>query len=88
MVSYQVAELTGPRDLSGWPTGVRLIVRRLKPSQRDAKKPTAFDKRTGRRYQILATNVPAHHGFPAFPAPGRCGSWTPSAVVTPRSRTA
>ncbi|WP_052032295.1 hypothetical protein [Streptomyces viridochromogenes] len=88
MVSYHVAEWTCLRDLTGWPTGLRLIVRRLKPSRRDAKKLTAFEKHTGWHYQILATNVPAHHGFPEFPAPGRCGSWTPSTVVTPRSRTA
>ncbi|MFE8993891.1 hypothetical protein ACFYMI_39960 [Streptomyces collinus] len=37
MRCYQVVELTGLRDLTGWPTGMRLIVRRLKPSRRDAK---------------------------------------------------
>ncbi|OAH10016.1 hypothetical protein STSP_66710 [Streptomyces jeddahensis] len=57
-----VAELTGLRDLTGRPTGMRLIVRRLKPSRRDAKKLTAFEKHTGRRYRILATKIPAHHG--------------------------
>jgi hypothetical protein len=47
MVSYQVAELTGVRDLTGWPAGMRLIVRRVNPSRRDAKKLTAFEKHTG-----------------------------------------
>jgi hypothetical protein len=51
IVSYQVAELTGVRDLTGWPDGMRLTVRRVKPSRRDAKKLTAFEKRTGWRCQ-------------------------------------
>lgn len=58
-LSYQVAELTGVRELTGWPAGTRLIVRRVKPSRRDAKKLTTFEKRTGWRYQIIATNIPA-----------------------------
>ncbi|MFG2563683.1 transposase [Streptomyces sp. NPDC048496] len=62
-ISYQVAELTGVRDLTGWPEGMRLIARRVKPSRRDAKKLTAFEKRTGWRYQIVATNIPAHQGL-------------------------
>ncbi len=71
MVSYQVAELTGVRDLAGWPDGMRLIVRRGKPSRRDAKKLTAFEKRTGWRYQIVATNIPAHHGLSGVPGSGQ-----------------
>ncbi|WP_329133234.1 IS1380 family transposase [Streptomyces sp. NBC_01476] len=71
MVSYQVAELTGIRDLTGWPTGMRLIVRRVKPSRRDAKKLTAFEKRTGWRYQITATNIPAHQGLSSVPGSGQ-----------------
>ncbi|MGI5137328.1 IS1380 family transposase [Streptomyces sp. CA-106110] len=70
-VSYQVAELTGVRDLTGWPEGMRLIVRRVKPSRRDAKKLTAFEKRTGWRYQIVATNIPAHQGLSGVPASGQ-----------------
>jgi hypothetical protein len=70
-LSYQVAELTGVRDLAGWPEGMRLIVRRVKPSRRDAKKLTAFEKRTGWRYQIIATNIPAHHGLSGVPASGQ-----------------
>jgi hypothetical protein len=71
MVSYQVAELTGVRDLTGWPTGMRLIVRRVKPSRRDLKKLTAFEKRTGWRYQIVATNIPAHPGLSGVPGSGQ-----------------
>ncbi|WP_436949829.1 hypothetical protein [Streptomyces sp. SudanB52_2052] len=50
--------MTCLRDLTGWPTGLRLIVRRLKPSRRDAKKLTAFEKHTGWHYQILAHERP------------------------------
>jgi hypothetical protein len=70
-ISYQVAELTGVRDLTGWPEGMRLIVRRVKPSRRDLKKLTAFEKRTGWRYQIVATNIPAHHGLSGVPGSGQ-----------------
>lgn len=70
-VTYQVAEITDLRDLTGWPTGLRLIVRRVKPSRRDAKKLTAFEKKTGWRYQIAATNVPAHQGLSAVPGSGQ-----------------
>ena len=36
---------------------MRLVVRRVRPSGRHAKKLTAFEKRTGWRYSILATNI-------------------------------
>ncbi|GFH37927.1 hypothetical protein [Streptomyces pacificus] len=71
MVSYQVAELTGLRDLTGWPEGMRLIVRRVKPSRRDLKKLTAFEEQTGWRYQIVATNIPAHQGLSKVPGSGQ-----------------
>ncbi|MFD4144468.1 transposase [Streptomyces sp. NPDC058572] len=57
-VTTQVAELTGLRDLTGWPAGTRLVVRRVRPSRRNAKKLTVFEKHTGWRYQIVATNIP------------------------------
>lgn len=69
--AYQVAEITALRDLAGWPQGMRLIVRRVKPSRRDAKKLTAFEKRMGWRYQIVATNIPAHHGLSKVPGSGQ-----------------
>jgi len=50
---------------------MRLIVRRVKPSRRDAKKLTAFEKRTGWRYQIVATNIPAHPGLSGVPGSGQ-----------------
>ena len=70
-VSYQVAEITGVRDLTGWPPGMRLTARRVKPSRRDLKKLTAFEKRTGWRYQIIATNIPAHQGLSGVPGSGQ-----------------
>lgn len=87
-LTYQVDELTGLRELTGWPRGMRLIVRRVKPSGRDAKKLTAFEKRTGWRYQVIVTSIAAHQGLSAVPGSGQVCSWTLSTVITPRSRTA
>ena len=41
-----------------WPDGLRFIVRRVKPSRRQAKNLTAFEKRTGWRYSVICTNIP------------------------------
>lgn len=54
---YQTAELTGLNTREGWPEGMRLIVRRVKPSRRQLKKLTDFEKKTGWRYSITATNI-------------------------------
>ncbi|GAA2017551.1 IS1380-like element ISMsm3 family transposase [Nocardiopsis rhodophaea] len=54
---YEVAELTGLNTRQGWPEGLRLIVRRVRPSKRHRKNLTAFEKRTGWRYAITATNI-------------------------------
>lgn len=86
-LSYQVAELTGARDLTGWPEGMRLIVRRVKPSRRDAKKPPSRNTPAGATRSSPRTSPPTRD-FPAFLPPGRCGSSTLSTVITPRSRTA
>jgi hypothetical protein len=43
---------------AGWPAGLRWIVRRTKPSRRQAKNLTAFEKATGWRYSIICTNIP------------------------------
>lgn len=66
-----VAELTGlDARLADWPAGVRLIVRRSRPSKRHERKLTDFERATGWRYQICATNIIAladvpgsHHGW-------------------------
>lgn len=54
-----VAEIT--RLLSraaGWPAGLRWIVRRTRPSRRQARNLTAFERATGWRYSIIVTNIP------------------------------
>ena len=51
-----VAEVTGLLDLTGWPDGMRVLVRRERPhpgAQLDA-----FEHRDGYRYQAFATNTP------------------------------
>lgn len=50
---------------------MRLIVRGVKPSRRDAKKLTAFEQHTGWRYQITATNIPTHQGLWGAPGSGQ-----------------
>lgn len=54
---YAVAELTALNTREGWPDGMRLIVRRVRPSRRQTKNLTAFETRTGWRYSITATNI-------------------------------
>lgn len=53
----EVAELTGVWQRTGWPTGLRFIARRVKPSRRHAKALTDFEKSTGWRYQLTVTNI-------------------------------
>ncbi|MCX4745674.1 transposase [Kitasatospora sp. NBC_01287] len=54
---YSVAELTGLNTRPGWPVGMRLLVRRVRPAGRHLKKLTDFEKRTGWKYSVIATNV-------------------------------
>ncbi len=49
-----------------WPAGLRWIVRRTRPSRRQAKNLTAYEKATGWRYSIICTNIPAT-GIPGVP---------------------
>jgi hypothetical protein len=51
---------------AGWPAGLRWIVRRTKPSRRQARNLTAFERATGWRYSVIVTNLPAT-GIPAVP---------------------
>src|SRR6266702_1418664 len=54
-----VAEITHlMRRAAGWPDGLRWIVRRTKPSRRQARNLTAFERATGWRYSIIVTNIP------------------------------
>src|SRR5260370_17974571 len=58
-----VAEITHLMRRAGrWPAGLRWIVRRTRPSRRQAKNLTAFERATGRRYSIICTNIPAAGG--------------------------
>jgi hypothetical protein len=41
-----------------WPDGLRWIVRRVRPSRRQAGNLTAFEKKTGWRYNVICTNIP------------------------------
>jgi hypothetical protein len=62
-----VAEITHLTSrAANWPTGLRWIVRRAKPSRRQAGNLTAFEKATGWRYSIICTNIPAT-GIPGVP---------------------
>ena len=61
---YEVAELTGLNRRSGWPAGMRLIVRRVRPSRRHQANLTAFEQKTGWRYSITATNIRRLGGIP------------------------
>ncbi len=49
--------MTGLNTREGWIPGLRLIVRRVKPSGRHVKDLTAFEKKTGWKYSITATNI-------------------------------
>jgi len=51
-----VAEITALMDLSGWPAGMRLIVRRERPHP--GAQLSLFEEADGWRYQVVATNTP------------------------------
>lgn len=59
-----VAELTGLNQRTGWPANLRLIARRTTPAARHRGKLTAFERATGWRYTIIATNISR---IPALP---------------------
>ena len=52
----EITDLMSRAD--GWPGGLRWIVRRARPSRRQMKNLTAFEKKTSRRYSIIVTNIP------------------------------
>lgn len=66
---YFVAELTGLNARTGWPKDTRLIVRRVRPSGRQLKKLTDFEKKTVWRYSITATNIGRMWGVPGSHQP-------------------
>ena len=54
-----VAEITHLLSrAAAWPDGLRWIVRRTRPSRRQARNLTAFERATGWRYSIIVTNIP------------------------------
>ena len=54
-----VAEITDLMSRAGrWPDGLRWIVRRVKPSRRQMRNLTGYEKKTGWRYSIICTNIP------------------------------
>ncbi|MGW5673328.1 IS1380 family transposase [Micromonospora sp. NPDC003776] len=53
----QVAELTGLLALTGWPPGMRVIVRRERPHP--GAQLSLFEERDGWRYTAFVTNTPA-----------------------------
>jgi Transposase DDE domain group 1 len=65
-----VAEITHLTSrAAGWPAGLRWVVRRTKPSRRQMKNLTAYEKATGWRYSVIVTNIPAT-GIPGVPGIG------------------
>ncbi len=62
-----VAEITHLTSRAeDWPGGLRWIVRRTKPSRRQLKNLTAYEKKTGWRYSIIVTNISVT-GIPGVP---------------------
>lgn len=59
-----VAELTGLLDLTRWPTGMRVIVRRERPHP--GAQLSIFEERDGWRYQAFVTNTNTTTGQLAF----------------------
>ncbi|EST38747.1 hypothetical protein N566_05710 [Streptomycetaceae bacterium MP113-05] len=55
---YFVAELTGLNRREGWIKGMRLIVRRVRPSGRHTRDLTAFEKKTGWKYSSSPRTSP------------------------------
>jgi Transposase DDE domain group 1 len=54
-----VAEITHLMSRAGnWPDGLRWIARRVKPSRRQMRNLTDYEKKTGWRYSITCTNIP------------------------------
>nr|WP_274390232.1 IS1380 family transposase [Streptomyces adustus] len=59
-----VAELTGLNRREGWSDGLRLIVRRVRPSGRHTENLTDLEKKTGWKYSVIATNITKMWGIP------------------------
>ncbi|MFG2677288.1 transposase [Streptomyces sp. NPDC048445] len=53
-----LVEITGMLDLTGWPEGLRIVVRREPVHPKYAKDLKPYEVATGFRYQAIATNTP------------------------------
>src|SRR5216684_4762884 len=61
------AEITHLMSRAGnWPGGLRWIARRVKPSRRQVRNLTDWEKKTGWKYSITCTNIPGS-GIPGVP---------------------
>ena len=81
---YFVAELSGVSEREGWSKGLRLIVRRVKPSRRHLANLTDFEKKTGFKYSIVATNISR---MTRIAGSHQRNGWMRSTVTMPSSRT-
>ena len=81
-----VAEITGLMSRAGnWPDGLRWIARRVKPSRRHLRNLTDYERKTGWKYSITCTNIPAAES-PASRAATTRSTSTPCTVSTPSWR--
>lgn len=53
-----LVEITGMLDLTGWPPGLRIVVRREPVHPKYARDLKPYELATGFRYQVIATNTP------------------------------
>src|SRR5262249_17432165 len=84
-----VAEITHLLSrAAGWPDGLRWIVRRTKPSRRQAQNLTAFEKATGWGGTPSSARTFPRPGFPACPAATTRSTSTSCTASTPSWRTA
>ncbi|MFG1961452.1 hypothetical protein [Nonomuraea sp. NPDC049028] len=81
----EVAKLTGLDErAAAW--GVRLLVRRVKPSARDARQLTDLEEQSGWKYAIIATNL-GPRGLRGVPGSHHVQFVDAVDVIMPRSRT-
>jgi len=63
-----VAEITHLLSrAAGWPAGLRWIVRRTRPSRRQARNLTAFERATGWQYSIICQPRPTPESLRLVP---------------------
>ncbi|MCH0559029.1 MULTISPECIES: hypothetical protein [Streptomyces] len=70
-MAREMALLGEVAELTAWSERMRLIVRRVNTLTVGCEELTTFEERNGRRYQITATNFPAHQGLSGVPGSGQ-----------------